>query len=141
MKTGIGGVAAQRRAPASRGRFTDTNEWSSTRTSKCGPGRDSAIGRLARGGASMDARANAARAVGILRGGAAVTELVDAIIPRIRGDLRIAGGHSEDPRSDRPAPRIAFLLHDLDSKVQIAAIQAAGLLLDKDRRWRTGRTC
>ena len=38
-----------------------------------------ALGKLARGGASLEARANAARAVGVLRGHAAVPDLVEAL--------------------------------------------------------------
>ncbi|MDQ6663260.1 MAG: hypothetical protein M3Z23_02570, partial [Acidobacteriota bacterium] len=38
-----------------------------------------ALGRLARGGASMDSRANAARAIGVLRGAAALPELIEAL--------------------------------------------------------------
>ena len=38
-----------------------------------------ALGKLVRGGGSMEARANAARAVGILRGKAAVPDLVEAL--------------------------------------------------------------
>ena len=37
-----------------------------------------ALGALARGGGSMDVRANAARAIGILRGKAAIPDLVEA---------------------------------------------------------------
>lgn len=35
-------------------------------------------------------------------------------------------------RDQSAAPKIAFLLHDLDEKVQIAAIETTGLLLNKD---------
>src|SRR5690349_17148022 len=38
-----------------------------------------ALGKLVRGGTSMDVRANAARAIGILRGRAAVPDLLEAI--------------------------------------------------------------
>ena len=38
-----------------------------------------ALGKLARGGASLEARANAARALGILRGRAAIPDLVEAL--------------------------------------------------------------
>src|ERR1700722_566527 len=38
-----------------------------------------ALGQLARGGSSLDARANACRAIGILRGDAALADLVDAL--------------------------------------------------------------
>ena len=86
-----------------------------------------ALGKLARGGGNMDARANAARALGILRGKAAVPDLMEAAAPRTPTHLRIAGGAAEDPRQSA-APRIAFLLRDFDPKVQLAAMETTGLL-------------
>ena len=92
-----------------------------------------ALGKLARGGGSMEVRANAARAVGILRGGAAVPDLVEAAHSK-NTDVIFTNRWSRCRRSatNRPAPRIAFLLHDLDPKVQVAAIETTGLLRNQD---------
>src|ERR1035441_4126693 len=53
--------------------------WSTTIIPFLGPDVIAALGALVSGGASMPARANAARAVGILRGNAAVPDLVQAL--------------------------------------------------------------
>ena len=91
-----------------------------------------AIGKLARGGASMDVRANAARAIGILRGGAAMDDLIDAAHSKntqVIFETLIAMQKIRDTAS---APRIVFLLRDLDPRVQIAAIETTGMLLNRE---------
>jgi HEAT repeat protein len=91
-----------------------------------------ALGRLATGGASMASRAGGARAIGVLRGGAAVSDLIEAAHSKDSGvifeslvALRKIGDQSA-------GPRVEFRLRDLDPKVQEAAIVAVGLLRDKD---------
>ncbi len=83
---------------------------------------------LARNGAKADARANAARAIGILRGKAAIPDLVQAMhskeTPVIYESL-VALQKIRDPEA---ASSISFLLHDIDAKVQVAAIETTGLL-------------
>jgi len=79
---------------------------------------------------NLDVRANAARALGILRAKAAVADL-------------IAAAHSKDStliyeslvalqkiRDESAGPSVEFLLRDFDPKVQIAAIETVGILLD-----------
>ncbi len=87
-----------------------------------------AIRRLLEGGASMDVRANAARALGILRARAALPSLVDALRSkdsRLMFEALIA---IQKIRDRSVADRVAFLVRDLDEKVQLAAIETAGLL-------------
>lgn len=86
------------------------------------------ITRLLDGGASMDVRANAARALGILRARAALPSLVEALRSkdsRLMFEALIA---IQKIRDRSVADRVAYLVRDLDEKVQLAAIETAGLL-------------
>ena len=77
VKTGFG--ASLRRVGTSiKGKFTDTNDQVIDPYVTVRPEVIDALGKLASGGGSMEARANAARALGILRGRAAVPDLVEA---------------------------------------------------------------
>lgn len=131
VKTGIGGVL-HKASSSIRGRFTDTNDMVVDLYVEVRPEVVTAIGRLAIGGASMDARANAAHALGILRGRAAIDELVDAVHSKDSDVIYESLVAILKIGEQSAGPRVAFRLHDLDSKVQIAAIQAVGVLLDKD---------
>src|SRR4051794_33675312 len=62
-----------------KGRFTDTNDQIIDPFVTVRSDAIAALGSLARGGANMESRANAARAVGILRGRAAVPDLIEAL--------------------------------------------------------------
>jgi HEAT repeat protein len=87
-----------------------------------------ALGLLASGGSSMASRANAARAVGILRGHAALPDLLQALRSkddRLIFESLIAIQKLRDPST---GPRVTFLLRDLDEKVQRAAIETVGLM-------------
>src|ERR1700683_614090 len=78
LKTGFG--SSLRRAGTSiKGHFTDTND--QVIDPYITPRADviAALGALARNGATVEARANAARAIGILRGKAAIPDLVQAM--------------------------------------------------------------
>ncbi|MGQ9916990.1 MAG: HEAT repeat domain-containing protein [Bryobacteraceae bacterium] len=91
-----------------------------------------AVTRLLEGGSSMDARANAARALGILRARAALPSLVEALRSkdsRLMFEALIA---IQKIRDRSVADRVAFLVRDLDEKVQLAAIETAGLLGSKE---------
>ena len=91
-----------------------------------------ALGALAKGGISEQSRANAARAVGVLRGRAAIPDLAEAVkskkTPVIYESL-VAFQKIGDPAA---ADSFLFLLRDLDEKVQIAAIEATGQLRNKN---------
>jgi HEAT repeat protein len=130
LKTGIS--APLRRVGTSiKGRFTDTND--QVIDPYVEPRADviAALGVLARSGAKMESRANAARAIGILRGKGAVPDLIQALHSKdtqVIYESLVALQKIRDPEA---ASSIAFLLRDLDPKVQIAAIETTGLLLNK----------
>jgi len=91
-----------------------------------------AIGRLASGGSSMTARANAARAVGVLRGRAALPHLYEALRSKddqVMYEALIAIQKIADPAS---GDRVIFLIRDLTERIQVAAIETAGILLAKE---------
>jgi len=130
-KTGMSGTL-QRAGNSIRGRFTDTNDKVIDAFVEVRPEAIAVLGKLARGGASMEARANAARAVGVLRGRAAIPELIEALHSKddtVMYESLVALEKIRDPAA---APRIAFLLRDLDDKVQIAALETTGILRNKE---------
>ena len=130
LKTGFGS-SLRRVGTSIKGHFTDIND--QVIDPYVTPRADviAALGALARNGADENARANAARAIGILRGKAAIPDLIQAMhsknTPVIYESL-VALQKIRDPEA---APSIAFLLRDLDPKVQVAAIETTGLLLNK----------
>jgi HEAT repeat protein len=87
-----------------------------------------ALGRLASGGAGLDVRANAARAIGILRGKAAIPQLLKAMRTKdsvVIYEALIALQKIAEPGSGAD---VAFLVRDLDKRVQLTAIETVGLL-------------
>lgn len=92
----------------------------------------SALGRLATGGTSMDVRANAARAIGILRGKAAVPDLIEALQTRDDNVLFESLIAMQKIKDESAGPRVMFLLRDLHERVQVAAIDTVGLLRTKE---------
>jgi HEAT repeat protein len=111
-----------------KSRFTDTNDQVVPAYISVKPEVIEALGKQVHGGASLDCRANAARAAGILRAKAAVPDLIDALHSKddeLMYESLIAIQKIKDPAS---GPRIIFLLRDLDQKVQLAAIETTGLL-------------
>ncbi|MEP6717369.1 MAG: HEAT repeat domain-containing protein [Terriglobia bacterium] len=121
------------RAGASlKAKFSDTNDQVIDSFVMVRPDVIVALGRLARGGSSMDSRANACRAIGILRGAAALPDLAEALRTkdnRVMYESLIAMQKIGDASA---GPRIVYLLRDLDDKVQGAAIETAGLLRTKE---------
>jgi len=91
-----------------------------------------ALGKLARGGASMEVRANAARALGVLRGQAALPDLLEAIRTKDTDVIYESLVALQKIRDQSAATRITFLLRDLNPKVQVAAIETTGLLQNKE---------
>jgi HEAT repeat protein len=129
--TGIG--ASLRRVGSSiKGRFTDTNDQVIDPYVTVRPEVIDALGKLASGGGNMDARANAARALGILRGTKAIPDLVEALHSKNSNVIYESLVALQKIREESAGPRVTFLLHDLDQKVQIAAIETTGLLRVKD---------
>ena len=131
VKTGL--TASMRRVGSSiKSKFTDTNDQVIDAYVQVRPEVIQALGRLARGGVSMDVRANAARAVGILRGYQAVPDLIEALRSKdseVIYESLIALQKIGDAKA---GPGIVFLLRDLNEKVQIAAIETTGLLKNRD---------
>jgi HEAT repeat protein len=127
VKTGL--TASLRRAGSSlKAKITDSNDLVVEPYIQARPEVIAALGHVASGGASMEARANAARAVGILRGRQALPDLVQALRSKdsqVIYESLVALEKIRDPSS---GPEIAFLLHDLNEKVQVTAIEATGLL-------------
>jgi HEAT repeat protein len=91
-----------------------------------------ALGKLVTGGISMESRANAARALGILRGKAAVPELTKALQSdddQVILESLLALQKIRDPES---APALSFLVLDMNPQIQLAAIETAGLLGNRE---------
>jgi HEAT repeat protein len=87
-----------------------------------------AIGVVARGGSSMESRANAARAAGILRGKAAVPDLTQALHSKDDALIFESLIALQKIRDSSAGPNIVFLVRDLQERVQIEAIETVGLL-------------
>ena len=87
-----------------------------------------AIGQLAPGGGSMESRANAARAVGILRGKPALPELIAAMQTKdtqVIYEVLIAFQKIADPSAGDKA---RTFIRDMEPRIQLAAIETVGLL-------------
>jgi HEAT repeat protein len=131
LKTGL--TAPIRRAGSSiKGKFTDTNDLVVDPYIQVRPEVITAIGRVVSGGSSLDTRANAARAVGILRGRLAVPDLEKALQSKDSDLIYESLVALEKIRDPSAGPSFAFLLHDLNEKVQTTAIEATGLLMNRD---------
>ncbi len=127
VRTGL--TASLRRVGSSiKGKFSDTNDQIIPAFVQVRPDVIAALGKLARGGGDMEVRANAARAIGVLRGQGAVDDLVAALHSKDTDVIYQSLIALQKIRDKSAAPRITFLLRDLDSKVQIAAIETEGLL-------------
>lgn len=126
------GASLRRVGTAIKGRWTDVNDVVIAPYVQVRDDVVLALGKLARGGSAMDSRANAARAIGILRGRAALPDLYEAL--KAKGDDQViyeslvAIQKIADPSA---APNITFLLRDFNEKVQLAALETTGLLRNK----------
>jgi HEAT repeat protein len=131
VKTGF--ASSLRRAGSSiKGKFTDTNDQVIDPYITVRRDVISALGLLARSGGSMEVRANAARAVGVLRGQAAIPDLLQAIRSKDTDVIYESLVAMQKIRDPSAATGISFLLRDLNQKVQIAALETVGLLQNKD---------
>ncbi len=127
VATGVTG-ALKRASTTIKARFSDRNDQVIDPYILVRPDVIQALGVLVRGGISMDSRANAARAVGILRGKAALPDLYQALQSK-NSEVLYESIIAIQKINDRTAaPRIQYLLRDLDEKVQLAAIETTGLL-------------
>jgi HEAT repeat protein len=131
VKTGLSGKLS-RVGSSVTAKFNDTNDQVIDPFVQVRPDVIVALGKLARGAASVDARANAARAVGVLRGGAAIPDLIEALRSKddkLMYESLVAIQKIGDPES---APRFSFLLGDLEEKIQVQALETTGLLRNRD---------
>ncbi|MEO8368360.1 MAG: HEAT repeat domain-containing protein [Candidatus Solibacter sp.] len=131
VQTGFG-ASIKRVGGSIKGRFTDTNDQVIDPYVVARPDAVTAIGALARGGGNMTSRANAARAAGILRGRAAVPDLLEALRTKDTTVLYESLVALQKIRDESAGPKIGFLLNDLNAKVQIAAIETTGLLRNRE---------
>jgi HEAT repeat protein len=130
VKTGIGGSIAKV-GSSIKGKFTDTNDLVIDGYVQVRPDVIDGIGKLVTTGVNADVRADAAHAEGILRGKAAMPQLLEAIHSRNSDVIYEALVAIQKIRDESTGPAVQFLLHDLDQRVQIAAIQTTGVLLNK----------
>jgi len=130
LKTGLSG-SLKRATSSLKSRFTDTNTLIIDAHVSVRPEVITALGKLAREGADMESRANAARAIGILRGQAALEDLYEAL--RSKNSLLMYESliAVQKIRHLESGPKIQYLLRDLHDSVQIAAIETTGILRNK----------
>jgi HEAT repeat protein len=130
-KTGMSGTV-QRAGNAIRAKFGDTNDQVIDAYVQVRPDVIAALGKLARTGASIEARANAARAIGVLRGRDAIPDLAEALHSKEDAVMYEALVAIQKIRDPSAAPRIAFLLRDLDDKIQVATLETTGILRNRE---------
>lgn len=131
VQTGFG-ASFKRMGGSVKAKFTDTNDQLIDPYVTARPDVVAALGALLRSDGSMQARANAARAVGILRGKDAVPDLVVALRSKDTDLLYESLIAMQKIRDESAGPKITFLLRDLNPKVQVAAIETTGLLRNRD---------
>jgi HEAT repeat protein len=113
---------------AVKSKFTDTNDQVIDSYIQVRPDVIQALGKVARGGTSMESRAAAARGLGILRARAAVPDLIEAVKSKDDQVIYEALNALEKIKDTSAGPAIAFRLRDPAEKVQVAAIEATGVL-------------
>ncbi len=125
-------ASVTRMGAAIKAKFSDTNDQTIDGFVTVRPEVVAAIGKLASGGNGMDVKASACRAIGILRGRAAIPDLLDALRTKdntVMYEALVAVRKIGDPAA---GPKIVYLVRDLDDRVQSAAIEDAGLLRAKE---------
>ena len=86
------------------------------------------IGALASGGANFDVRADAARAVGVLRGRQAVPDLEKALRSKNNDVIFESLVALQKIRDTSAGPSVEFLANDYDLRVQTTALETLGVL-------------
>lgn len=132
LKAGGLSGSIKRAGSAIRAKFTDTTDLIIEPYVQVRPEVIAALGKLARGGSSMESRANAARALGILRGKSAIDDLIVALRSKDDQVLRESLIAIQKIRDESAGPRIIFLLRDLNENVQIPAVETVGLLRTRE---------
>jgi HEAT repeat protein len=127
VKTGLSG-SLQRAGNTIKGKFTDTNTQAIDPQVKVRDEVVAALGKLAKGGSSFEARAAAARGLGVLRGAAAVPELGEALRSRDSQVIYESLIALQKIRDAKGGPLITFLLSDLDDRILTTALETIGVL-------------
>jgi len=132
ISTGISGTLKRAGAALSASFRQDENRDLIDPDTTVRPEIRAAIREMIAGSADHVVRANAARACGVLRDPAAIPTLIEAL--RSKDDRLIFESLIAMQKiGDRDAgPRVVFLMRDLVEKIQIAAIETAGLLKTRD---------
>lgn len=131
VKTGFSGTLS-RAGTSVKGKFTDTNDQIIDAYIMVRPEVITALGKIARGAASFEARTNATRALGVLRGRAALADVIEGLHSKddkLMYEALVAIQKIADPAA---APRVTFLLRDLAEKIRVEALETTGLLRNKD---------
>lgn len=112
--------------------FVETDEPVTPGYVKARPRIIAGLGKIVATDSSMDSRAEAARALGVLRGREASDQLLQALSTKnsdVLYEVLTAFGKIKNPEV---APRLFYLLRDPDEKVQLAAIDTVSQLGNKD---------
>ncbi|HXJ43597.1 MAG TPA: HEAT repeat domain-containing protein, partial [Bryobacteraceae bacterium] len=115
-----------------RSKFGDSNSQVIDAFVMVRPDVITALGKVASGGVTMDSRANACRALGILRGQPALDSLIEALRTKDNRVMFESLVAIEKIRDASAGPRVAYLVRDLDDRVQSAAIETVGILRAKE---------
>ena len=131
VQSGLGG-SLRRVGTSIKGKFTDTNDQVIDPYITVRPDVIAALAAMVRGGGSLEVRASAARGIGVLRAREAVPDLIAALRTKDTDVLYESLIAIQKIRDESAGPKISFLLRDLNSKVQIAAIETTGLLNNRE---------
>jgi HEAT repeat protein len=127
LKTGLSAML-NKASTSVKGKFTDVNTQVIDYWIQVRPDAIEAVGRVASGGGSFLARANAARALGILRAKSALPQLGEALKSRDSGVLYESLIALQKIREPESAKLFLHLIGDLDERVQMTAMETAGVL-------------
>ena len=112
-------------------RFVDRNDQTVDTYVIVRPEVIEAIGKLVSGGSSMESRADAARAIGILRGKQALPDLYAGLRSKDSDVLYESIIAIQKIRDSQSGEHVQFLMRDLNERVQIAAIETTGVLQNR----------
>jgi HEAT repeat protein len=127
LKTGLSAMLSKA-STSVKGKFTDVNTQVIDYWVQVRPDAIEAVARVTSGGGSFLARANAARALGILRAKSAMPQLGEALKSRDSGVLYESLIALQKIREPESAKLFLHLIGDLDERVQMTAMETAGVL-------------
>ena len=131
VQTGIA-ATLKRTGDKVMGKFTDKNDQVIPPYITPRPEVVTALAKQIAESKNMTVRATAARAAGILRGKAAIDPLIAALRSKDDAVMYESVVAIEKIRDPKSAPSLVFLFRDPNERIQIAALEAAGLLLNKE---------